>query len=107
MKYRTRVLARAQGDLDRFVAWLVKRSPAGAIAWYEAATQAIDDLRLNAQQHGFAFEGHGLREPVRDAFFKTKRGKRYRLLNRIDDLDVRILRVRGPGQPPVRRRDLR
>jgi hypothetical protein len=44
----------------------LQRSPAGAIAWYEAATQAIDDLRLNAQQHGFTFEGHRLRKPCSD-----------------------------------------
>jgi plasmid stabilization system protein ParE len=57
MKYQVRVLARANRDLDRIYAWLAKRSPSGATAWYEAALQALNDLRDNADQHGRALEG--------------------------------------------------
>jgi plasmid stabilization system protein ParE len=106
MKYRVRVLARANRDIDRIFAWLAKRSPGGATAWYEAALQALNDLSDNADQHDKAQEGQRLAVPIREAFFKTKRGKRYRLLYRIDGDEVRVMRIHCPGQPRVRRRDL-
>jgi plasmid stabilization system protein ParE len=107
MKYRISVLTRAKSDLKNVFDWLAKRSPAGAAAWYEVAIQAIDDLRNTADQHGLALESRRLHDPIREKLFKTKRGRRYRLLYRIDGDVVRVLRVRGPGQPPVRRRDLK
>ena len=107
MKYRVRLLARANRDLERIFAWLAQRSPAGAAAWYEAAIEALTALRDGADQHGLAIESRGLRKAVREACFKTKRGKRYRLLYHLDGDEVRVLRIRGPGQPPVRKRDLK
>jgi hypothetical protein len=53
-------------------------------------------------QHGYASEGRLLGRNVREKFFKTRQGRRYRLLYTING-DI----VRGPGQPPVRRRDLK
>ena len=38
---------------------------------------------------------------VRQALFKTRRGRIYRMLFTIVGNEVRILRVRGPGQAPV------
>jgi hypothetical protein len=58
-------------------------------------------------QHGYASEGRLLGRNVREKFFKTRQGRRYRLLYTINGDVVRVLRVRGPGQPPVRRRDLK
>jgi plasmid stabilization system protein ParE len=107
MKYRISILTRANADLQNIFDWLAKRSPSGAAAWYEVAIQAIEELRLTADQHGFALESYLIRDQIREHFFKTKRGKQYRVLYRIDDDVVRVLRVRSPGQPPVRRRDLK
>jgi hypothetical protein len=39
--------------------------------------------------------------------FKTRRGKRYRLLFTIEGMDVFILRVRGLGQRSLRRGELK
>ena len=38
---------------------------------------------------------------VRQFLFKTRRGRTYRAVYVIMDDEVRILRVRGPGQPPL------
>ena len=82
-------------------------SPTGAAAWLDAFQDAVDGLEEGALQHGRASEGRSLGRDVREKFFKTKRGKRDRLLYRIKRDEVRVLRVRGPGQPPVHRRDLK
>ena len=70
MKYRVRLLARANRDLERIFAWLAQRSPAGAAAWYEAAIEALTALRDGADQHGLAIESRGLRKAVREAFLR-------------------------------------
>ena len=107
MKYRVTVSPAAQADADEIFAWLREKSPTGAAAWSNALQEAVDGLTESALQHGHAWEGRSLGREVREKFFKTKRGKRYRLLYRIDGDEVRVLRIRGPGQPPVRRRDLK
>jgi plasmid stabilization system protein ParE len=106
MKYRVAVSPIARVDANHIYAWLHELSPMGAAAWLEAFQDAVDGLAEGALLHGRASEGRSLGRDVRENFFKTKRGKRYRLLYRIDGDDVRVLRVRGPGQPPLRRRDL-
>jgi hypothetical protein len=39
-------------------------------------------------------------------FFKTRHGRTYRILFLLADQEVRVLRVRGPGQRPVSKRDI-
>ena len=106
MKYCVTVLPDAERDLRSVFNWLSARSAGGAAAWYEAARKAIDGLEDTAEHHGLAAESRKLKTPIREKFFKTAQGKRYRLLYRIDGDAVRGLRIRAPGQPPVRRRDL-
>jgi len=40
-------------------------------------------------------------EPIRHVFFRTRAGRTYRALFLLVGDEVRVLRVRGPGQPPV------
>lgn len=59
--------------------------------------------RLKQQAHScaLAHEHENFEWDVRQALFKTRRGRVYRALFLIEGQDVYILRVRGSGQAPV------
>jgi hypothetical protein len=84
----------------------LKRSPAGASAWYVALHERLKKLADDATRCAMAPEAMKLGVDLRQAFFKTRRGRNYRLLFIIADDEARVLRVRGPGQKPVRMRDI-
>jgi hypothetical protein len=44
---------------------------------------------------------------IRQTLFKTPRGRTYRMVFTILGSDVRVLAIRGPGQAPLTRNDLR
>lgn len=102
MKYRLSTLRRAENDVARIYRWLAKRSPVGAVRWHEALDDAIGDLTVIPLSFGFADEPSLARRQVRQRIFKTRRGANYRILFMISENQILVLRVRGPGQPPVR-----
>ena len=106
MTFQVRLLSRAQEDADQIYLWLRERSPLGAVSWYAALLKKIEDLAITATACSIAPEASPLDIELRQAFFKTRRGRTYRLLFLIDGNEVRILRVRGPGQRPVTRTDV-
>ena len=61
----------------------------------------IRRLEQHASSCGPAQEHDDCEFDVRQALFKTRRGRVYRALFFIEGEDVYILRVRGPGQAPV------
>jgi len=102
-----RILAKARADIDHIFNWLERRSPQGAATWYSALFAAVG--KITASPHGYAVVSEALprwNRKIHQAFFKTPRGKRYRIIFELTDTEIRILRVRGPGQPPLRGRDL-
>ncbi len=106
MTFQVRLLTRAQVDADQIYLWLRERSPMGAVSWYTALLKKIDDLAVTATACFLAREASPLDIELRQAFFKTRRGRTYRLLFVIEGNEVRILRVRGPGQRLVTRSDV-
>jgi hypothetical protein len=44
--------------------------------------------------------------PVREVLFGTRKGLTYRIVFTVEDGEVQILRIRGPGQAPVDPSDL-
>ncbi len=106
MNRTVRILERARTDVDEIFNWLVHRSVQGAISWYFAFWRAVDEVASRAESFGEAPESHRLRRQLRQAPFKTRRGRVYRIVFEILDSEIVILRVRGPGQAPLRRRDL-
>ena len=98
---------RASQDIRRIVRWLRKRSQKGAASWLRSMWQAALNIAEDAERYGYASEADNLTEPVREALFKTRRGRRYRIIFVFTDSKVRILRVRRPGERPLRDRDLR
>ena len=107
MSRAVRILPRARGDVDRIFDWLGQRSPQGAASWYEAFAAAVSRVARSADEYPRVPEAsHRWTRDVRQAMFKTRRGRRYRIVFELTEAEVCILRVRGPGQPPLRRRDL-
>jgi len=101
-----RILARARTDVEDIFNWLVVRSATGAVSWYAAFVRTMEKMRSDPESYGLAPESHVLRRELRQALFKTPRGRRYRIIFLLDVNEVIVLRVRGPGQAPLRRRDL-
>jgi plasmid stabilization system protein ParE len=106
MPYVVAILRRANADLQEKFIWLNRRSPKGADRWYEAFESAIRKLESDAASYPLAIEAAKLRVDARECYFKTKHGKMYRIVFVIAGNQVRVLRVRGPGQRTIRRRDL-
>jgi plasmid stabilization system protein ParE len=92
---------RARADVDHIYNWINARSPQGAIRWYAAFLDAASKLSIEPARHPKALDCEHLSEEIRECFFRTPRGRTYRLLFLIRASEVRVLRVRGPGQPPV------
>ena len=101
MSYQVKILGRAMADADAIYLWIAKRSRQGAWRWHEALLSAAAILSEQPHQHPLAPESQELPEVVRELLFKTPRGRKYRLLFVIFGNEVRIVSVRGPGQPPV------
>lgn len=108
MKYIVRPLRKAQQDVDAILAWLidVQKTPIGAAAWLDAYETAAKALTRNPDRHSLAPESGLLDYELRQFLFKTKKGRTYRGIFAIVENEVRILRVRGPGQAVVRPDDL-
>lgn len=96
----------AQTDMDSLVGWIAQRSPKGAERWIEALAAVVADLARNPFEFGLAYEKVFRSDEVREVFFKTAHGNRYRLLFVVVGEEVRILRVRAPGQRSLRLRDI-
>ena len=98
MTYRLKILPRAEADVQHIFNWLQERSPPGADAWCAAFEAAVERLPNSPQSHSLAHENDFVDFEVRNFLFKTRRGKKYRGVFTIVDDEIRILRVRGPGQ---------
>jgi plasmid stabilization system protein ParE len=106
MKFRVVLLRHAEDDTNAIYIWLAKRSVAGAGHWYHAFLDAAESLSNNPSRCGLAPESAAVGYEIRQHLFKTPRGRKYRLLYLVAGNEVRILRVRGPGQAPVAGADL-
>jgi plasmid stabilization system protein ParE len=99
--YQVLVFPRAAVNIDAILAWIAARSPTGAKSWLAAFEDATNGLSRDPLRHALAPESQQLEEPIRERFFRTRRGHIYRILYTVAEAEVRILGVRGPGQAPV------
>jgi plasmid stabilization system protein ParE len=106
MKFTVSVLQRAQADAEWIFGWIANRSPQGAAQWGRAYDATVQELSRDAAQWGLAPENEEVGIELRQKLFKTRRGRPYRLLYTIVGKEVRLLRVRGPGQAPVTGEDI-
>jgi plasmid stabilization system protein ParE len=100
------ILLRARSDVDDLFNWLVHRSVRGAISWYLAFGRAVEKIAASPELFSEAPESGPLGRQLRQALFKTRRGRNYRIVFEVSDTETIILRVRGPGQSRLQRRDL-
>jgi plasmid stabilization system protein ParE len=106
MTFRVTVLRLARIDVDSIYQWIRRRSEAGATAWYDSFNTVIGKIADQAETSALAPESDLIGIPLRQRLFRTRHGRHYRILFTATDNEVRILRVRGPGQPPVQMSDL-
>src|SRR5262245_55255563 len=106
MSRALRIVERARADADAIFEWLAPRSVQGAISWYLAFRRTITRIADTPVSFPVAEEADRLARPIRQALFKTRRGRTYRIVFEVSDAEITILRVRGPGQAPMRPRDV-
>lgn len=106
MTYQVRILRRALQDLDDILAFVARRSPEGAERLLARFDEATAKLAENPFVAPISPESEALGEEVRHLMFRTRAGRKYRALFVVVGDEVRILRVRGSGQPPVRPGDI-
>jgi plasmid stabilization system protein ParE len=106
MTLRVTVLALARIDAESIYEWIRRRSETGAAAWYASFETVIRKIANEADSAALAPESDLLGIPLRQRLFRTRHGRRYRVLFTVKDNEVCVLRVRGPGQPPVGTSDL-
>ena len=97
-----------EGDVDPEVVRRLYQgySPDGAVRWWFAFDEAVHKLTDHPLDCGLAPESETLRFQLRQFLFKTRRGRRYRGVFVVIGDEVRVLRIRGPGQPPLERNEL-
>ncbi|MCY2995824.1 MAG: type II toxin-antitoxin system RelE/ParE family toxin [Planctomycetota bacterium] len=98
MTYHVAVLPTAQRDLRRILRWVAERSPRGAARLLAAFENRLHELGERPASFGLAPESAHMVREIREFFFKTPRGRRYRGVFHVVGQTVEILHVRGPGQ---------
>jgi plasmid stabilization system protein ParE len=106
MRNKVLTLRRAESDIQHITPWIAERSIQGAYAWLDSYEELMERLAQSAQTYPSAFEAAECKAPLRQALFGTRRGRRYRAIFVIAGDQVRVLRVRGPGQPPLQQDEL-
>ena len=101
MKFPVRILPRAKRDFHRIFSYIEQRSPEGAAQWWEAFENGRQRVSSNPEQCGFAPENQSADYDLRQLLFKTRHGLVYRAIFTVLDDEIFILRIRGPGQPPL------
>jgi plasmid stabilization system protein ParE len=106
MKFNVIALRRADDDVRHITRWIAKRSPNGALSWLNAYEQLLARLAEQADSYNAAIEAPDFTVPLKQALFRTRQGRTYRAIFTVVGNEVRVLRVRGPGQPALREDEL-
>ena len=101
MAYTIRLLPRAEFDAQQIYDWIKERSPDGARHWWLAFEEACNRLEQHPLSHALAPEAERFGGDVRQILLGTRQGNCYRALYVVAGNEVRILRLRGPGQPDL------
>jgi plasmid stabilization system protein ParE len=107
MTFKLVILRRARRDVDQMYDWIARKSRDGAERWYLAFRAGCQRIVDAPDSFSPAAEFEDIDEhTVREFLFKTRRGRTYRGLFILVGDEVRVLRVRGPGQPPLTRDEI-
>ncbi|QEG35070.1 type II toxin-antitoxin system RelE/ParE family toxin [Bythopirellula goksoeyrii] len=102
MSYTVRILPVAAQERRRIFDYIHDRSPQSAESWEAAYEAALTRLEKDPQIYGLAEESNHFDFALRQLLFRTRSGLTYRLLFRVDEDQVTIYRLRGPGQAPLK-----
>ncbi len=98
MSFTLQILPRAEHDAQAIFEYIHARSEDGAVRWWHAFEEAAYALTKNPARYGFAPENAFSKFEIRQFLFKTPHGRTYRGVFVVVRNEVRVLRVRGPGQ---------
>ena len=106
MSHELVIVEPAEFDVDYIYRYIFERSPRGAATWYRAfeeyTTRIVNQpfsCSLAPETPKFTFE-------LRQAIFKTRYGDPCRCVFTVVDNEVRVLRLRGHGRPPLETTDI-
>ena len=86
---------------------IAERSAEGAERWLDALEKALDSVANSPESYSLAEEADAFpHHTIRQFFFRTRRGRTYRGLFTVVGKEVRVLRLRGPGQDLVAPEDV-
>jgi len=101
VNYLINILPRAESDFQQMYSYIQERSSEGAIRWRQAFDAGVDRLTHNPFIYDLAPEDKHFDFEMRQLLFKTRHGRTYRAVYRIDENVVVVLRICGPGQAPL------
>lgn len=101
MTLPVRILPRAKKDFRQIFLYIESQSLQGADRWREAFRECVDRVASNPERFAMAPEDVLTKFELQQALFKTPKGLMYRAVFTVLDETVFILRIRGPGQPPL------
>lgn len=107
MSYRVSLSDNARSDVDGFLGWLTERSPRGAAAWADRFEEVFLSLQERPESRSKAPESELYDVDIHQIVFKTRRGRIYRALYVVRELDVTVIHVRGSGQDILSSDELR
>jgi plasmid stabilization system protein ParE len=101
MSLTVRILPRAEHDVRHIFDFIADKSPDGALRWWDVFQKSAANLAINPTSYTLAPESGIGGYELRQFLFKTRRGRTYRGIFTVVGSEIRILRVRGPGQAPL------
>jgi plasmid stabilization system protein ParE len=105
-KLKVLILRRADQDLRDAALYLARFAPQAARRWADGFEEAIASLDTNPERWGLAPETGLAGLEIRQLIYRSKSGKASRALFVIANDQVRVLRVRRPGEPILREDEL-
>jgi plasmid stabilization system protein ParE len=97
-RYRVIVLRRAERDIDEAVDYIAERAPLAAKRWLAGFNKELQSLATHPERWGLAPENGLLGLQIRQLIYRAKSGSASRALFVIAGDQVRVLRIRRPGE---------
>jgi plasmid stabilization system protein ParE len=101
VRYQVIIQRRAEQDLWKATAWIAQFAPETAERWCSGFLAALETLTENPMRCGFAPENSYVDYDIRQLVYRTKSRVGNRALFTIIEDQVRVLRIRRPGEDLV------
>jgi plasmid stabilization system protein ParE len=97
---------RAERDVREIRDWIAERSLTGARSWVASFERVLQRIAKDASSFPQAEEAQALGEDVREALFKTRRGRVFRAMFVIRTDRAYVVCVRSSDRAPVTPNDI-